>query len=62
MPVAADWPDLLEIVERKVKPERMRQKREVRQQLLVAALGSTAASLFEATRKVRRIFVTALHK
>ena len=27
-PVASDWPDLLEIVERKVKPEREQQKRD----------------------------------
>ena len=29
-PVAADWPDLLAIVEEKVKPERLRDKRETR--------------------------------
>ena len=29
-PVAADWPDLLAIVEEKVKPERLREKRETR--------------------------------
>jgi hypothetical protein len=29
-PVAADWPDLLEIVERRVKPERAKIKREAR--------------------------------
>lgn len=31
-PVAADWPDLLEIVERKVKPERFKQKDELGKQ------------------------------
>lgn len=32
-PVASDWPDLLEIVERRVKPERLAQNREKRSRL-----------------------------
>jgi hypothetical protein len=55
-PVAADWPDLLEIVERKVKPERLAQKDEYGQKFWWRFL-RTRPEMREAARHLSRVIV-----
>ncbi len=51
------WPDLMAIVEAKVKPERMKQKREVRAKYWWR-YGEVAPALYRAIRGLERIIVT----
>ena len=53
-PVAADWPDLVAIVEEKVKPERLKQNREIRARYWWK-FGETTPALFEAIRPLDRV-------
>lgn len=55
-PVAADWPDLLEIVERLVKPERQLQGRERRSRFWWQ-YGETSPGLYQAIREKEYIVV-----
>ncbi|MBX5495628.1 MAG: hypothetical protein IRZ15_09865 [Bryobacteraceae bacterium] len=55
-PVAADWPDLLDIVERKVKPERLAQKDEYGQKFWWRFL-RTRPELRAAARDLSRVIV-----
>jgi hypothetical protein len=54
--VAADWPDLLEIVERKVKPERLAQNREIRARYWWR-FGEVAPALHEAVSGLQSVLV-----
>lgn len=54
--VAADWPDLLAIVEEKVKPGRLTQNREVRAKYWWR-YGEVAPALYEAIRGLERVLV-----
>lgn len=56
-PVAADWPDLLGIVERKVKPERLAQNREIRARYWWR-FGEVAPALYDAIRGLDQALVT----
>ncbi len=58
-PVAADWPDLLEIVDRLVKPERKRQKDKIGQQIWWRYLRNRPA-LYERILGKNRITVRSL--
>lgn len=58
-PVAFDWPDLLEIVERKVKPERLKQSREIRARYWWR-FGETTPALFAAIHGMERVLVISL--
>ena len=58
-PVAANWPDLLEIVQRKVKPIRDRDKRDVRRKFWWR-FGETTPALVAALESYRRILATSL--
>jgi hypothetical protein len=53
---ALNWPDLMKIVEEKVKPERMKKKREVRRRHWWR-FGEVAPALFSATRGMERVLV-----
>ncbi|HOG02656.1 MAG TPA: N-6 DNA methylase, partial [Accumulibacter sp.] len=53
-PVAADWPDLLAIVEAKVKPQRNKDKREVRRKYWWR-FGETTPALFAAIAGLERV-------
>ena len=53
-PVAADWPDLLSIVERKVKPERDRDNQEARRRNWWK-FGARASGLYSETAKLNRV-------
>lgn len=55
-PVAADWPELLEIVERKVKPQRDQDNREVRKRFWWR-FGETTPALFAAILGLERVLV-----
>ena len=55
-PVAADWPDLLEIVERKVKPGRDTDNREIRKRYWWR-FGETTPALFAAIDGLKRVLV-----
>ena len=55
-PVAADWPALLEIVERKVKPQRDQDNREIRKRYWWR-FGENTPALFEAVRGLERVLV-----
>jgi N-6 DNA Methylase len=55
---ARNWPDLMTIVEEKVKPERMENKREVRRRHWWR-FGEVAPALFSATRGMERVLVHA---
>jgi len=55
--VAADWPDLLEIVERRVKPVRDKDNREIRKRYWWR-FGETTPALFEAIKGLERALVT----
>jgi hypothetical protein len=55
-PVAADWPALLEIVQRLVKPERDRDNRDRRKELWWR-YGERQATLYEAFKKLPRVIV-----
>jgi len=57
-PVAADWPDLLEIVERKVKPERDQDNREARRRNWWK-YGERAPGLYAALSQMERANVTS---
>jgi hypothetical protein len=59
-PVAADSPDLLEIVQQKVKPIRDRDKREVRRKFWWR-FGETTPALFAALANIPRALITTLH-
>jgi hypothetical protein len=56
--VAADWPDLLAIVEQKVKPERLAQNREIRARYWWR-FGEVAPGLYEAILGLERVLVIA---
>lgn len=56
-PVAADWPDLLEIVERLVKPERDKDQREIRRRKWWLH-GDRQPALFSALSNRQRVAVT----
>jgi hypothetical protein len=58
-PVAADWPDLLEIVERLVKPERLAQTRERRSRLWWQ-YGEVAPGLVKVQASTETIFGTSM--
>ena len=49
-PVAADWPDLLKIVEERVKPERMKVNRKVRRHYWWR-FGDRQPALYRAVRR-----------
>lgn len=53
-PVAADWPDLLGIVERKVKPQRDQDNREIRKRLWWR-FGETTPALFAAIEELSHV-------
>lgn len=53
-PVAADWPDLLQVVEEKVKPQRDQDKREVRRKYWWR-FGEVAPALYAAIKGFRRV-------
>ena len=58
-PVAADWPDLLEVVTRKVKPIRDEDNRDTRRRYWWR-FGETTPALFAAIAPVSRVLVCAL--
>jgi hypothetical protein len=55
------WPDLMEIVERKVKPARLIQNREIRARYWWR-FGETTPALVEAIRGLDRVLVTSRHQ
>jgi hypothetical protein len=55
---ARRWPDLMAIVERKVKPERMQQKREIRRRYWWR-FGEPAPALYAAVRGMKRVLVNS---
>ena len=57
-PVAADWPDLLAIVEERVKPERVAGSRKARRERWWQ-YGDRQPGLYAATRRVDRVLATA---
>lgn len=59
-PVAADYPDLLRVVELKVKPQRDRDNREVRQKYWWR-FGEVAPALYTAIEGFDRVLVNALY-
>jgi hypothetical protein len=59
-PVAADWPDLLKIVEERVKPERLNDKREVRRRFWWK-FGERAPALFASTSHLRSVLAVVLY-
>jgi hypothetical protein len=58
-PVAADWPDLLTIVEERVKPERLAQNREIRARYWWR-YGERAPALYDAIRGLKRVLAISL--
>ncbi len=56
---ARQWPDLMAIVEAKVKPERMKQKREIRKRHWWR-FGETTPALFRAIQGLERVLVCCL--
>ena len=57
---ARHWPDLMEIVEEKVKPQRLAQKREIRARYWWR-YGETTPALFRAIQSLERVLVNALY-
>lgn len=57
-PVAADWPDLLEVVERKVKPNRDKDNRDVRRKYWWR-FAEVAPALYRAVQPLNRVLVAA---
>jgi hypothetical protein len=58
-PVAADWPNLLSIVERRVKPQRVKDKREPRRRRWWR-YAETAPGLYAAIGRLERVLVRSL--
>jgi hypothetical protein len=59
-PVAADWPDLLAIVEERVKPERLAQSREVRARFWWK-FAERAPALYDSIRRFDRVLGISRH-
>ncbi|CAD5911536.1 type IIL restriction-modification enzyme MmeI [Planktothrix agardhii] len=57
---ARKYPDLMEIIEEKVKPQRLAQKREIRARYWWR-FGETTPALFKAIAKLDRVLVISLH-
>ena len=55
-----EWPDLMSIVEEKVKPARLKQNREIRARYWWR-FGETTPALFRAIESLDRVLVTSLH-
>ena len=58
---ARRWPDLMAIVEAKVKPDRLAQNREIRARYWWR-FGEVAPALYEAIRGLDRVVVTCRHQ
>src|SRR5262249_54958902 len=58
---ARQWPDLMKVVEEKVKPQRINDKRDVRRKYWWR-FGETTPALFDAIRELERVLVCSRHQ